>query len=766
MRFLRIALTLVILGFVVSALYIAGLVFQRQPALESVGLGNVTWLVAQAPTEFARLEQRVAHYGMGDGAVDANEVKLRYDIVVNRLKTLRGKDVSANFLSSDPRIVKILDDFEAAIEAVRPLIADIASPGVPARILSILDPIYPKLVRLSTDANVWNIERVAEDRQGIFDLQWAFASVAVGMIVCGCSLIGLLLLHNGLLGRAQETLQQKERTLALQNSRFDAALNAMSLGLCLIDADFRIIVYNPRFVEIFGLEASPPQFGSSLFDHIDRKLLSDETVSLELAGDKDDIAILNDHAHHMPNGKVLLISRNSTSEGGWVCTFEDVTVRHRAQNRVVHMAHHDSLTHMPNRLLFWESITQAVDKQVSPDMPYAVLYLDLDRFKEVNDTLGHPVGDALLRQVAQRLGQTASREDTVARLGGDEFAVLHRCLDISLESTRALAEQIIKNVGRPYKIDGNEILVSTSIGIAVAPKDGQDAERLMKNADLALYSAKENGANTYRFFSPRMEETLQTRLNLEADLRRGIELGQFELYYQPLVQLKTGNIVAGEALMRWHHPEHGQISPAEFIPLAEETGLIEALGEWALRQACQHALHWPEHIRVSVNLSPVQFRKPGLVKTVQNVLASSGLNPRRLELEITESVLLENNASNLAALHQLRALGMTIALDDFGTGYSSLSYLQRFPFDKLKIDQSFVRNLETQPDSFFIVQSIANLAHHLRMLTTAEGVENEAQLEIVASAGCTEAQGYHFSRPVPEALFREMLAPPADLSVS
>ena len=756
MRFLRIALALGIIGFVISALYIAALVFQRQPAVEGVGLGNVTWTVAQAPSEFARLEQRVSAFGMDNGTITADEVKLRFDIVVNRVKALRGKAVE-RFVLSDARIGQTIDELEAVLDSVRPLIADIASPGMPARILSILAPIYPKLVRLSTDANVWNIEQIASDRQGIFDLQWAFATVAVGMIVCGCALILLLLLHNGLLARAQRELQQKERSLALQNARFDDALEAMSLGLCLLDANYRIIVYNARFVEIFGLERAPPELGSLIFEHLDKELLADDADAMERSGGKDDIAILNHHAHHLPNGTVLLVSREPTSEGGWVCTFEDITERHRAQNRVVYMAHHDSLTHMPNRLLFWESIEQALAKPASDAFPCAVLYLDLDRFKEVNDTLGHPVGDALLRQVAQRLRQTVSRHDVVARLGGDEFAVLHECTDNSLASTEELARKVIEQVGQPYQIEENEILVSTSIGIAVAIRDGSDADQLMKNADLALYGAKGDGGNAYRFYSPAMDKALQSRRSLEADLRRGIELGQFELYYQPLVNLQTGVTASGEALMRWHHPEHGQISPAQFIPLAEETGLIESLGEWALRRACQDALNWPEHVRVSVNLSAVQFRKARLVEMVKSALASSRLDARRLEVEITESVLLKNNAINLKALHELRSLGITIALDDFGTGYSSLSYLQRFPIDKLKIDQSFVRNLETQPDSFYIVQSVATLARNLGMLTTAEGVETLDQLAMAVKAGCTEAQGYHFSRPIPEAEFRAIL---------
>jgi diguanylate cyclase (GGDEF)-like protein len=756
MRFLRIALTVVILGFIASAIYISALVYQRNAALERVGLHNVIWMVAQAPSEFARLEQRVSALGMNNGSVTPEEVQLRYDIVVNRFKTLRSVSV-AHFVNSDPRIGAILDETEAAIEEMRPYLDQLWDPNTPAKILKILEPIYPKLVRLSTDANVWNVERIDSDRQGLITLQWAFSLIAFGMIACGVALIALLLLQNRLLGRAQKVLEENERDLAVQNARFDAALEAMSLGLCLLDAEQRLIVCNRRFRAILGLSAEIATPGTPIMDLVDPDLLLDGEADGIPVGNEGDIALLNNHIHTLPNGTVLMVSREAMAEGGWVCTFEDVTERHRAQNRVVHMAHHDTLTGMPNRLLFWEKIGQAVRGLDTRKQNFAVLYLDLDRFKEVNDTLGHPIGDALLRQVAGRLRSTASERDIVARLGGDEFALLHYCRDSTTDSSCELAQQIIAAIERPYRIEDNDIVISTSIGIAVAPTHGSDTDHLMKNADLALYSAKGEGPGTFRFFSPQMEKALQNRRHLEMDLRSGIKLGQFELYYQPQVQLDTGLIVAGEALMRWRHPEHGMMSPGTFIQLAEETGAIEMIGEWALQQACRDALRWPDHIRVSVNLSPVQFRKAGLVDIVKAVLATSELDPRRLELEITESVLLQNNAVNLEALHQLRALGLTIALDDFGTGYSSLSYLQRFPFDKLKIDQSFVRELESRQNSLSIVQSIATLGRNLKMLTTAEGVETQEQLDIITSAGCTEAQGYYFGKPMPEAEFRAML---------
>jgi diguanylate cyclase (GGDEF)-like protein len=756
MRFLHIALTVAILGFIASAFYISALVFQRHTPFEQVGLGNVTWLVAQAPSEFARLEQRVARYAVKDGSTDASEVKLRFDIVVNRLKTLRTQDI-AEFVNSDPRINDILEDLEDALEAARPFVLNIGDPAAPARILTILEPIYPKLVRLSTDANVWNIDRIDNDRQGIFDLQLAFAYVSIGLIACGCALVVLLLVHNRLLDSAQTVLRQKERTLATQNARFDAALEAMTLGLCLLDDDYRILVYNPRLLSIFGLAPNKDLTGHSIFDYVDKTLLSEERASQVGGHVTDDIAILTDHAHHLPNGTVLMVSREHMAEGGWVCTFEDVTDRHRAQSRVVHMARHDALTDMPNRVLFWESVTQSVRNLSKVRQKFAVLYLDLDRFKEVNDTLGHPIGDALLHQVAGRLRRTAFPRDIVARLGGDEFAVLHFCRDDAAESTSILAERIIAAVGQPYQIEGNDIVVSTSVGIAMGT-DGVSTEQLMKHADLALYSAKAAGSGTHRFFTPQMEEALQSRRQFETDLRLAVEDEQLELFYQPLVNLETGSIIGGEALMRWRHPEHGMISPAEFIPISEETGFIETLGAWALNRACRDALQWPEDVKVSVNLSPVQFRTDALVGVIEDALKTSGLDPRRLELEVTESILLKKNAANIQALHKMRSLGLTIALDDFGTGYSSLSYLQRFPFDKLKIDQSFVRDMVSQPDSLVIVKSIIGLSRNLGMLTTAEGVETRAQLDIIMASGCNEAQGYYFGAPMPKREFMALIS--------
>ncbi|MBK1793550.1 EAL domain-containing protein [Devosia sp. WQ 349] len=746
---LRIILAVLVVGFVTAASYISFLLYDRYAALDQAGLWNVTWMFTQAPSEFSRLEHRVSGYAAGLPGVDENEVRLRFDIVVSRLSTLNGREASV-FLGQSPLSVATLQELGAALVQVEPMLDDLGEPGKPAEILSILEPIFPKLARLSVDANTWNSANLNRDRRALFDLQWAFTGVAFGLIGGGCLLVGMLLFHNRLLGRAQDVLRQKEQSLVIQNARFDAALQAMSVGLCLLDHEDTLIVYNARFLELFSLDASRDWEGTHISEALEGHL-SGGDIFADTAADgesSDDITILSSRVQHMPNGIVLRVSREKTIEGGWVCTFEDITERQRAQDRVVQMARHDALTGMANRLYFWERTAQALRQNKDAGRGLAVLYLDLDRFKEVNDTLGHQVGDELLRDVAARIMSTVDPRDIVARLGGDEFAILHVSKGDAEESCRRLAARLLTVIGEPYLIFGHEVSVSTSIGIALAFDTDLHPDTLMKNADLALYNVKAEGRAAYRFFSMRMLEDLQHRRNLDIDMRQGIELGQFEVHYQPLVLLKTGKIVAGEALLRWRHPERGLVPPGEFIHIAEETGFINKLGEWVLQRACRDALQWPGDISVSVNLSPMQFRDSNLVKSVAAALVQSGLNPSRLELEITESVLLQKNDANLEALRQLKKLGLTIALDDFGTGYSSLSYLQRFPFDKIKIDQSFVRDVDRWPDSLPILQSIASLGKNLGMRTTAEGVETAAQLEIITNAGFIEAQGYYFSRPV------------------
>ena len=429
---------------------------------------------------------------------------------------------------------------------------------------------------------------------------------------------------------------------------------------------------------------------------------------------------------------------------------EDISERKRAEAQIARLAHYDPLTELPNRVQFQQSLREALSRSARQGEPVAVHCIDLDRFKVVNDTLGHPAGDALLKAAAERLRGCAREGDTVARLGGDEFAVV-QCGVVHGADASRLATRIVEAMAQPFDIHGQQVVAGASVGVAMSPQDGLEPDELLQKADMALYRAKNEGRGAFHFFERAMDETLQARRLLELDLRRALGAGEFTLHYQPLYSLTEDRITGCEALVRWRHPERGMISPAEFVPLAEEIGLIGAIGDWVLRDACREAGSWPAGIRLAVNLSPMQFRGRHLVESVISSLAASGLDPRRLELEITESVLLQDSAANLAVLHDLKSLGVRISMDDFGTGYSSLSYLRSFPFDKIKIDQTFVRDIIDDPNALAIIKAVTDLGASLGIVTTAEGVETVEQLEQLRRQGCQEIQGYLISRPVPPA---------------
>jgi diguanylate cyclase (GGDEF)-like protein len=421
------------------------------------------------------------------------------------------------------------------------------------------------------------------------------------------------------------------------------------------------------------------------------------------------------------------------------------------------MAHHDALTDLPNRVLFRVRMTEALAQRERNHSSFAVLCIDLDNFKLVNDTLGHPIGDRLLQAVAERVELVMRRGDTAARLGGDEFAVLVHDVK-SPEELAAYSEKLIEVVSEPYLIDGLAVSVGTTVGIAVAPGDGEDADRLLRNADLALYRAKADGKSTYRFFETEMDARAQMRRQLEIDLRSALAAGRLEVHYQPLVELATGAILGFEALLRWPHPKRGYVPPSEFIPLAEEANLIGPLGNYVLRRACADATAWPDHVSLAVNLSPLQFRVGNVFVTVKEALRESGLKPHRLDLEITESVLLECTDQVIAALYSLRALGARISMDDFGTGYSSLSYLRSYPFDKIKIDRTFVRDLKNNPQTLAIVRAILGLAAGLDMRVVAEGIETKEDRDCLAAEGCKEGQGYYFGYAQPQSEVLRLLS--------
>jgi diguanylate cyclase (GGDEF)-like protein len=442
-----------------------------------------------------------------------------------------------------------------------------------------------------------------------------------------------------------------------------------------------------------------------------------------------------------------------------VVAIRDLRDRRRAEERIRFLAHHDPLTRLPNRAGLAAELTRALDLRGRHGGPFAMLALDLDRFKAVNDTLGHAVGDVLLTKTAARLRGALRAGDLVSRQGGDEFMVVQFEPDQPEASTR-LAERLVELLARPFVVDGHVLNIGTSIGIALFPQDGTDPATLMRNADLALYRAKSDGRGAYRFFEEEMDTRMQRRRMLEVELRTAITMRQFHLLYQPQLSLGSGTIDGFEALIRWRHPERGVIAPAEFIPLAEETGLIVPIGEWVLREACREAAGWATPATISVNLSPVQVRSPGLVDLVRSACLSAGLDPQRLELEITESVLLTGSDSTLDTLRELKALGARISMDDFGTGYSSLSYLRSFPFDKIKIDRSFVGDITSNGDSAAIIRAIIGLGRSLRMETTVEGVETADQLAHLRAEGCDQVQGYLIGRPLPPEAAQAMLPQP------
>jgi diguanylate cyclase (GGDEF)-like protein/PAS domain S-box-containing protein len=433
----------------------------------------------------------------------------------------------------------------------------------------------------------------------------------------------------------------------------------------------------------------------------------------------------------------------------------DVTEQREAAARIAHLAHHDPLTGLANRVLFRTRLAEGLARLGETDERLAVLYLDLDRFKDVNDAFGHPIGDKLLVAVAERLRQALPSGDVVARVGGDEFAIVRA--GARPEDSSCFAGRLVDALSRPYAIDEHEVNIGASVGISSAPDDSADADILLKNADIALYRAKADGRGLYRFFEPEMAASIHLRRTLEADLRQALIGGELDLHYQPLIDMETNEIVASEALLRWFHPERGAVPPNDFIPIAEETGLIVPIGDWVLRQACREAASWPDHVGVCINLSAAQFRSRSLVQSVVSALATTGLAPHRLELEITETVLLAENHANLAVLHQLRNIGVRISMDDFGTGYSSLSYLRSFPFDKIKIDRSFVRELPDNQQCGAIVRAVAGIGQCLGVATVAEGVETPEQLARLRAEGCTQMQGFLFSRPKPAAELRRML---------
>ena len=595
--------------------------------------------------------------------------------------------------------------------------------------------------------------------------------------VLGVALLGRRqLLNQARIARAQaaesraelELLREREQAeheRALQAMRFGVALDNLVQGICMLDASRILQVANQRLLAILSVPD-----GSDLVGHPVSRLFAAalaggaltsrdlRSFRSHLRADPQPNAPAEDRAARrarwtfsweLEDGRFLSVNLRQMPDGGWIATLEDVTARRSAEARIAHMARHDALTDLPNRSLFGERLSAAVARAGRGE-GCALLYLDLDHFKEINDTLGHPVGDAVLREATARLLRCVRSIDTVARLGGDEFAVLQTGLERA-DDAASLAERLIAELSLPCRLGGETLRVGVSLGIAVLlPGEEEGEDTLMRKADLALYRAKAEGGGRFRFFEPEMERAMQSRRQLEADLHRALARQEFELFYQPILRLCTGEVVGFEALIRWRHPHRGLVSPAEFMPFVEQSELMMPIGAWVLEEACRQAAAWPAPLKIAVNLLATQFAAGEvLVQQILGALERSGLRPDRLELEVTETVLLEDTQDTLSALHQIRRHGVRVALDDFGTGYSSLSYLRKFPFDKVKIDQSFVRDMGGREDCAAIVRAVTSLGASLGMITLAEGVETPEQLALLAEQGCHLYQGYLFSRPVP-----------------
>ena len=564
--------------------------------------------------------------------------------------------------------------------------------------------------------------------------------------------------------RAEEALSaldRREAELVAQNDMFTTVLNKMSQGLCMFDQDQKLLVCNNRYLEMYSLAREMGRPGTEFRKIVESRIRSgvfegdDPTAYLEerLAAVREPVR--HTRLHELSDGRIIAITHEPMEGGGWVATHDDVTRLRRIEARLSHLARHDALTDLPNRVQLRERLDELL--QASDDRNIVVVVFEIDRFKEINDTYGPSIGDVLLQGVAQRLTRRFDAVATVARIGGDEFAVLQMVDDAS--DADALVRSVQAVLGPSFDVDDHPLAVTISAGVAVGPADGETPDELLKNADLALGRAKRDSPGNFRFFERELDERMRARNKLEQDMRVAFREGQFELYFQPQLNLGRNEIAGFEALLRWCHPERGFISPAEFIPIAEDNGLIVQLGEWALRRACEEAAKWPRPLRVAVNLSVAQFRSGHVRQQVIAALGAAELSPSRLELEITESVLMQEGTEVPAVLGRLQDLGIAIALDDFGTGFSSLSYLTRMRFDKIKIDKHFISSLRESPNSAFaILRSVVALSKSLGIKTVAEGVETEEQLALVRAEGCTEAQGFYIGHPMPGCEIEAFLA--------
>ena len=643
------------------------------------------------------------------------------------------------------RLLDVTDHLDAQI-------ADLANPNVQESIVRELEPLEPEMTGIVAEINNSGFEEISDEHRGLINSLEHFSIAAVFVIFC-CLLLAIVMF------RQVRALEVKDGLLLVQNLRFNTALNNMTQGLTLFDAEDNLVIANARFSALYGLDPQEILAGRPFADiaaltrQNARPIMPFNTTPLALTGRSEAPALNNAYAQEQLDGRVLWISHEPMASGGWVTTYEDITDRRRNEEKISYMALHDSLTGLANRPHFREKLRaileslDGTDQRADPN-GFALYLIDLDDFKSVNDLYGHLAGDEILCEVARRLQSCIHPDDLVARLGGDEFAIIQSNI-LSRDAARLLATRIASVMKEPFHLEAGIVSSGVSIGVSLSPLHGNEDNLLLKRADLALYRAKAAGKGHFALFEVGMDAEFERKRELEYDLQHAIQRGELRVFYQPQVNLQVGEVSGFEALLRWQHPARGLISPLDFIPVAEQSGLINSIGEWVLREACREAANWPPSYRIAVNISPIQIKTPNLVQIVMNALASAGLPAERLELEITESAFLQDSEQILTTLRQLRSLGVRFAMDDFGTGYSSLASLRRFKFEKIKIDRSFVKDVLTRKESVEIVHAIISLGRSLGINTTAEGVENVEQLKMLQDEGCTEVQGYYFGRPVP-----------------
>ncbi|WP_198670561.1 bifunctional diguanylate cyclase/phosphodiesterase [Oceanicella sp. SM1341] len=770
-RAIRIVLAVVMICLLSAASYISVLVLKRQAALSHVSRYDVAFSAAQGLSEFLRMRGELYELALAPGSqAAADAVRLRYEILLSRMSLFEAGDFRG-FVTEDPDRAEAVEQISDTLFALDPIIDD---PARSREALDITRPLEGRFTGLVSAANAYGGSQVAREQRELFQLHWEFTGLAISLAVGGFVLFLLNAWQNRLLVVAQTSLadtneelreagaelaaavtekQRANEELTVQNGLFETALDNMSHGLAMFDAGGRVIVSNRRMAEIFRLPERRLLPGTGL-EELEQALVGAGTCSTR---DARELLLPRDAGGlpsgpesfvlHLQDGRAIMLSRQPMESGGWTATYEDITERHRAQAQVYHMARHDVLTDLPNRVLLLEQFRTTLGRDRAAGRMTAVLCIDLDNFKKINDTYGHPFGDKLLCQAALRLRAIFREEDTLSRVGGDEFIVVYGDLT-SPDQANAIATRLAEALAEPYYIGGHEVFCAGSIGIAVSENSEESVDDLLVNADLALYEAKAAGRATYTFYTSDMLVRTKRRSRIESTLLSESFDEQFHLAFQPITDLATGRVTSVEGLVRWRHAAQDRVSPQEVISVAEETGLIVDLGAWVLREACSMATTLPGEINVAVNLSPLQFGRSNIVDIVSRVLKETGLPARRLDLEITETLLLEDNLRIVEDLRALRALGARLSLDDFGTGYSSLRYLRRFAVDKIKIDRSFIEEIGRNRDHSSIVYAIINMANSLGIRTVAEGVETAEQLEIVRAAGCSEVQGYLVSKPL------------------